>query len=265
VPESLRESRVNPARRGALLLAAVAVLAAVIAAVGLWRDRPEPVPVPGVSLAQVTDLSTAGAVKAAGGQVSGSTGKTLSAAAPKSSAIAPRPSLPLGPAGAVGAVGTGSPPLADTTGTIVVSVTGAVHKPGLVNLANGSRVNDAIASAGGVSADANLTGLNLAQKLADGESVVVADKSATVQSKSSVDSGNSVRAGPPPAGSGEKLNLNTADVVALDALPGVGPATAASIVAWRVKNGKFHSVEQLQEISGIGSAKYAALAQLVTV
>ena len=68
------------------------------------------------------------------------------------------------------------------------------------------------------------------------------------------------------SGSGSaQLDLNTADAAALDALPGVGPVTAASIVAWREKNGRFTSVEQLQEIQGIGPAKYAALTPLVRV
>ncbi len=152
---------------------------------------------------------------------------------------------------------------------IVVSVTGAVRRPGLVRLSSGSRVADAIDKAGGATAQADLTGLNLAQKLSDGASVVVSDGSRTTDgSRSSVSGTGSDAAAPAESGSDSprgKVDLNTADVAALDALPGVGPVTAASIVAWREKNGRFSSVEQLQEIQGIGPAKYASLAPLVTV
>lgn len=154
---------------------------------------------------------------------------------------------------------------------IVVSVTGAVRRPGLVRLSSGSRVADAIDKAGGATAQADLTGLNLAQKLSDGASVVVSDGARTTDgSRSSVSGSGSGSDAAAPAESGSdspkgKVDLNTADVAALDALPGVGPVTAASIVAWREKNGRFSSVEQLQEIQGIGPAKYASLAPLVTV
>ena len=251
MPESLRDSRVDPGRRGALLLTLVAAVAAILAAVGVWRDRPEPRPVQSVSLAQVTDASVAGpASKGPVGGVSGSASASKAAD------------------GARSARSSGDPTATVNAAPMVVSVTGAVRKPGLVRLPAGSRVADAIARAGGVTSQANLTGLNLAQKLTDGSSVVVSDVAG-----SSGGSGSSVSdAGTDPAGSvpssgagGGKLDLNTADVAALDALPGVGPVTAASIVAWREKNGRFTSVEQLQEISGIGPAKFAALAQLVTV
>ena len=172
---------------------------------------------------------------------------------------------------------------------IVVSVTGAVRHPGLVRLAAGSRVADAIGKAGGATVRANLTGLNLAEKLSDGASVVVADQAGQVSgSGSSVSGGtgsdsgsgsnstgsgsnagsvgSTPAAGAPAVGApAGKVDLNTADVAALDALPGVGPVTAAGIVSWRQKNGRFASVEQLQEIPGIGPAKYAALSKLVTV
>ncbi len=163
---------------------------------------------------------------------------------------------------------------------IVVSVTGAVRKPGLVRLPGGARVADAIEKAGGTTAQANLTGLNLAQKLSDGASVVVAAGPSPDTGAGSAVSGGDASTSDGLSGSGSgtasasgsgtgaragKVDLNTADVAALDALPGVGPVTAASIVSWREKNGRFSSVEQLQEIPGIGPAKYASLSPLVTV
>ena len=268
VPEPLRDSRIDPGRRGALLLTVVAAVAALVAAVGVWRDRPEPRPVQAVSLAQVTDASTAPGAPVSPGQ-SGATTSYPGLVVVGTSVKATGVSAP------------GPGPTAD--GPIVVSVTGAVRRPGLVRLPPGARVADAIDQAGGTTTAADLTGLNLAQKLADGSSVVVADR--TGGSGGSGGSGSSV-SGPNDTGSagegsaggaatggggggaaatGAKLNLNTADATALDALPGVGPVTAAAIVAWREKNGRFNSVEQLQEIQGIGPARFAALSQLVTV
>jgi competence protein ComEA len=151
---------------------------------------------------------------------------------------------------------------------IVVSVTGAVKRPGLVRLSVGARVAEAISKAGGVTARANLTGLNLAEKLSDGASVVVVDTAASASGSLSSVSGPGSGTGPGAPSTGApagKVDLNTADVSALDALPGVGPVTAAAIVGWRNKNGRFTSVEQLQEIQGIGPAKYASLSPLVKV
>ncbi|SDO22690.1 competence protein ComEA [Nakamurella panacisegetis] len=242
VPDSLRDSRIDPGKRGALLLTLVAAVAASVAAIGVWRDRPEPRPVQAVSLAQASAVAT--------DRTPGTTGA-------RSTASRGHP-----------ATGTAR---ADATqsATVVVSVTGAVRRPGLVRLPSGARVADAIAKAGGTTSSATLTGLNLAAKLTDGASVVVADRadpssgasSGSFVSGSDGGGGGSGTAGA-PAG---KLDLNTADAAALDALPGVGPVTAAAIVAWREKNGRFASVEQLQEIQGIGPAKFAALAKLVTV
>lgn len=258
VPEPLRDSRVDPGRRGALLLTVVAAVAALVAAFGVWRDRPEPQPVQAVSLAQVTDTAAAG--------------PTRGPASSRPSGGTPAPGVMSGGLVAVDSSGgradtTGSP--SPSPAAIVVSVTGAVHHPGLVRLTTGSRVADAIAKAGGATEKADLTGLNLAQKLTDGASVVVAGAGAAAPtgSGSSV-SGTDADVGPAgqiPTAAGGKLDLNTTDVAGLDALPGVGPVTAAGIVAWREKNGRFTSVQQLQEIPGIGPAKYAALSPLVKV
>ncbi len=250
VPEPLRDARVDPGRRGALLLTLVAAVAALVAAVGVWRDRPEPQPVQSVSLARVTDAMIGSAVTQAGGGPTTELTGSFSA---------------LGPPGTTGARQPRPPAVNTSVGVIVVSVTGAVRRPGLVRLTTGSRVADAIDKAGGATSTANLTGLNLAEKLADGDSVVVsASVTGTGSSVSRADGGGAVSA-PDSKPAGAKLDLNTADAAALDALPGVGPVTAASIVAWREKNGHFNTVDQLQEITGIGPAKFAALAQLVTV
>jgi len=245
VPESLREARIDPGRRGLLVLLLVAALAAVATAVGVWRDRPEPRPVETVALAPA----------------SGVTGADAPVTAPISTG-----SAEVQPPSATGAAT--SPPATQ----IVVSVTGLVAHPGVVTLAVGARVTDAIAAAGGSTADADLTGLNLAAKLADGDSVVIA-AAAVGGSSSGVSNagapGSDAPRGPgSPAGqrtASSLIDLNTADEPALDSLPGVGPVMAQNILAWREQNGRFTSIEQLQEISGIGPARYAQLAALVTV
>ncbi|GGL84729.1 ComEA family DNA-binding protein [Nakamurella endophytica] len=295
VPESLQESRVDPGRRGAVLLTAVAALAAVAAAVGVWRDRPEPRPVDAaaVSVAAAVGIPTSGGTVPAvprsstrgGGEAAGGAGGAGSAAA---AGTAGRPDAAGDPtraatAGRPGASAAGGPDTADpstATPPIVVSVTGRVARPGLVRLPAGSRVADALAAAGGARGDAELTGLNLAQRLQDGQSVVVAARGTTpVPGGSTVvggapapvgggSSGPGAGAGPRTSGAGVPggpVDLNTADAATLDGLPGVGPVTATAIVAWRQQHGRFDSVEQLQEIDGIGPAKYAQLAPRVTV
>jgi competence protein ComEA len=155
---------------------------------------------------------------------------------------------------------------------IVVSVTGLVTQPGLVTLPVGARVAEAIAAAGGASGDADLTGVNLAARLADGDSVVVGRGPAPSGITSGVTGAGVTGAGGNMAPSSDStaaasglVNLNTADEAALDTLPGVGPVMAQNILAWRETNGPFTSIEQLQEISGIGPSRYAQLSPLVTV
>ncbi|MEP6559673.1 MAG: helix-hairpin-helix domain-containing protein [Nakamurella sp.] len=152
---------------------------------------------------------------------------------------------------------------------LVVSVTGLVAKPGLVTLPAGARVADAIAAAGGIGPEADLTGMNLAARLSDGDSVVIGSSNQAAGIASSVASSQgsnpAATAGAGAAPSSELINLNAADEAALDTLPGVGPVMAQNILAWRQTNGSFTNIEQLQEISGIGPSRYAQIAPLVTV
>lgn len=222
-----------------------------------------------VSLAQLSDATPTAGIA--------TTGRTTS---PILAATSPRTTSPAGgtAGGAVGGiadltVADGAARSTASPEVLIVSVTGAVRHPGLVRLSPGSRVADAIAQAGGVTSAADLTGVNLAARLSDGASVVVSDQPAggSGSSVSGLGSDGDISGNGGPvatARSGQpvgKVDLNTADAATLDALPGVGPVTAAAIVAWREKNGRYASVEQLQEIPGIGPAKYAALAPLVTV
>lgn len=136
---------------------------------------------------------------------------------------------------------------------VVVAVAGRVRKPGLVRLPTGSRVADAVVAAGGALPGADLTTVNLARKLVDGEQIVVGGP--TTQGQGPIAHGQA------PA----LVNLNSATAEQLDALPGVGPVLAKRIVDYRTQHGPFGSVDQLREVSGIGAAKFASLRNKVTV
>ena len=149
-------------------------------------------------------------------------------------------------------------------GSVVVDVAGKVRSPGLVTLPAGSRVADALKSAGGVRDGVDLTTLNLARPLVDGEQILVGVQPAdwpTVPTVPTVP-GASVP-GAPPAGT--LVDLNTATLEQLDTLPGIGPVTGQAILDWRTDNGSFTSVDELLEVDGIGDATLADLRDLVTV
>ncbi|MGB3696256.1 MAG: ComEA family DNA-binding protein [Gordonia sp. (in: high G+C Gram-positive bacteria)] len=159
-----------------------------------------------------------------------------------------------------------------TAGQVVVSVVGMVHRPGLVKLPDTARVADALERAGGARPGADVLSLNLAQLLRDGDQILVGKDGAAGTVKSAV-----VPAGGPGSGDGTApavpgrapgagpIDLNSATAEQLDTLPGVGPVTAAAILAWRSSHGRFASVDQLAEVDGIGPARLARLKGLVTV
>jgi competence protein ComEA len=232
--------RADPGRAGAIALAVVAALAVLVTVFTLMRDRPAP-----VMSAKLPPV------------------ERVSSASPRSSA----------------SPGAGQPPSPDRP--VVVSVVGLVHTPGLVTLAPGARIADALQAAGGAVDGADTIGLNMARPLGDGEQIVVGLAPRSGQPTalgSSVSSGSAPIPGAPVSGPssgpvsgpvkpkpGEVLDLNTATVEQLDTLPGVGPVTAAAIVAWRQANGKFTSVDQLADVDGIGPARLDKLRALVRV
>lgn len=160
-------------------------------------------------------------------------------------------------------------------GPVVVSVVGLVHKPGLVTLATGARIADALTAAGGPLDGADLVGLNMARRITDGEQIVVGIAPPPGEPPAMGSSVSSGVAGPAPANApasgdsgapaGGSVDLNTATVEQLDTLPGIGPVTAAAIVAWRDANGRFTSVDQLGDVDGIGPARLEKLRDLVHV
>jgi competence protein ComEA len=136
---------------------------------------------------------------------------------------------------------------------LFVHVVGAVRHPGLYRLAQGSRVADAVARAGGATRKAQLELVNLAAPIADGEQIVVPRRSAA---------GVAAQGGAGTAPTGP-VHLNTATLEQLDALPGVGPVTAQKILDYRQKHGAFGSVDELDAIPGIGPARLDGLRDLV--
>lgn len=140
--------------------------------------------------------------------------------------------------------------------TIMVHVGGAVVAPGLYELPERSRVNDAIVAAGGMDERAASDALNLARAVADGEQIIVPTIEEQ-QAQAAADPASPTAMG--------KVNINTADAELLDTLPGVGESTAEKIIADRERNGPFSSPEDLKRVSGIGDKKFEELADLITV
>lgn len=145
---------------------------------------------------------------------------------------------------------------------LVVHVAGKVRKPGVVTLPAGARVADAIQAAGGLRADAGTGSLNLARRVVDGEQLMVGLPAPTT----AMPQPGAGPAGSPATGApAQPLDLNSATVEQFDALPGVGPVLAQRIIEYRTRHGGFRSVEQLQDVSGIGARRYAELRPLVRV
>ncbi|MEW4353455.1 helix-hairpin-helix domain-containing protein [Streptococcus pneumoniae] len=152
----------------------------------------------------------------------------------------------------------------EATTTLTVDVKGAVKNPGIYELKTGSRVNDAIEAAGGLSAEAESKSVNLAQKLTDEGVVYVASVGEEVPRVSGQAPGDTKALGASASESG-KVNLNTADLAALQTISGIGQKRAQDILDYREANGKFKSVEDLKNVSGIGAKTLEKLKDYVTV
>ena len=151
-----------------------------------------------------------------------------------------------------------SPSPSTVVQTIIVQVLGQVREPGLVTLPLGARVSDAIEAAGGLRSMTSSGGLNLARHVVDGEQILVSPAVPTTMPGAGSAGSSS------PTGS-VSVDLNSADLAALDALPGVGPVMAARILSWRDQHGRFTTIDQLREISGIGQRTFERLRALVHV
>ncbi|GAB3072318.1 hypothetical protein GCM10027053_41710 [Intrasporangium mesophilum] len=263
LPDSVREGRrsVSSTAIVALVALAVAVGCAFVLRV-LWAER---------SVGPAIAPGGTGSVVVGGTPVAAAAGSSAFGAA--SEDIRPTDRF----AGSASAQPSSAGlPAAGPAGEVVVDVVGRVARPGLVRLRPGARVADAITSAGGASRGADLGALNLARQLVDGEQVRVPKVGeASVAAPGSALGGSSLGSagtggpspGPGAAGTADALavSLNSADLASLDSLPGVGPVLAQRILDWRTAHGRFTSVDELGEVSGIGDKLMARLRPRVTL
>lgn len=148
---------------------------------------------------------------------------------------------------------TGQDGTAGSSGEVYVHVLGAVANPGLYVLDLDSRLVDAVAAAGGTTDDADLTAINLARVLSDGEQIIV-----PTIGQAAAEAGSSIPGD-------DRVDLNTADQAALESLPRIGPALAERIIAWREENGRFASVDDMLAVPGIGEKLLAGIRDGVRV
>lgn len=241
------ESEVTPIRvRWHLALPAVIALMSLLlggAVVAWWMSRPTPV-------SQI---------------YAGSSG---AATVGESAAGSPADSAPSSPASST------ADDLAAST-TVVVYIVGQVKHPGVVSVGAHARLVDVVAAAGGLTKKADATAVNLARAVVDGEQITIPTRGRHTQTSGTTlgeEASDGTGGGATGKGSSgatpsdaSPLNLNSADLAALESLPGIGPALAQRIVDWRESQGSFTSVEQLNEVSGIGDVTYARLKDLVRV
>ncbi|WP_406344578.1 helix-hairpin-helix domain-containing protein [Streptomyces sp. NBC_00648] len=216
--------------RSLAALSVVLIVAVGFAVQHFWAGRPEPVRAP----------------------------ERVTGPAPPVRTVGPGPGPTPSPLAATGVSGAPGP---SPSGGIVVDVSGKVRRPGIRRLPPGSRVADALAAAGGVRDGVDVTGLNRARVLMDGEQVVVGVPGAVPGGAAPVaGGGGSAGAG---AAAGAPVSLSSATVDQLDALPGVGPVLAQHIVDYRAQHGGFRSVDELREVNGIGDRRFEDLRPLV--
>lgn len=247
LPAGLAQARVAASRPAVVALLALAV--GLIAVFGLRLVRAQelgaPVAPGGGAGSGPPTAAPSGDAATAGGAPSGTAGSGTPSPAPSS----PAPST-----------------------QVVVHVVGQVRHPGVVDLPTGARVVDAITRAGGARSGADLAAVNLARPVVDGEQIVVPKPGQPVAAPppaGAAGQGGGAASGARPgggvSGGGSMVNINTADSAALDTLPGVGPVLAGRILAWRTEHGRFTSVDELGEVSGIGEKLLSQLRPLVTL
>ena len=238
----------DPGRRGVAVLAGLALLGAAGGAWYFVTARPVPKSAAGSTAAATAPV---GSAVTAGSAASGSPPEQLAAAL----SGWPSPSAS-----------------ASVAAPIVVDVVGKVVSPGVVELPAGARIRDAVEAAGGALPGTDLTALDLASRLSDGQEIFVGippPSGAAAQAGGGVIGGNPAGSDDGGSGSGGSgpatVDVNNATLAELETLPGVGPVLAQHILDWRTQHGRFAAVTQLQQVPGIGPSKYAALAAKVRV
>lgn len=149
------------------------------------------------------------------------------------------------------------------TSKIKVYVTGEVNSPGVIELEEGSRIEDAIQGAGGIKAEANLKQINLAYEVEDGEKIYIPNLSEETEEaeETKTSEGNQVST----SNSNGKVNINKASETELTAVLGIGASTAQKIITYRDENGKFKTIEDIKNVSGIGDSKYNSMKDFICV
>jgi competence protein ComEA len=225
--EALRDRvRWDPGRRGTAAVAAVALVAVLVTVWQVARSRPQPVSI----------QTGPGGLGSAVAAVSGGPDGLRSAAASRVRSSAPT----LAPA------------------VLVVDVAGKVRRPGVYRLPPGSRVLDALRAAGGARRSRDTASLNLAAPLTDGQQIVVGTPAAGQPDGAAVGP-----AGSSGTAAAAVVGLNSATLEQLETLPGVGPVLGQNILDWRDAHGRFNSVDQLRDVTGIGDVRFAQLQPLV--
>ena len=251
VSARLHVTTFDPGRRGVAVLVAVAVIGASGGAWYFLRAAPH------------VDAAAVSADPAADCQ-------TVTGQEPRSCpTVSGSPVESHGPEPVGASVFSSGTPSPSKATELVVDVVGKVARPGVFTLPPGSRIVDAIAAAGGALPHTDLTALDLARRLSDGQEIFVGippPSGPAAQSAGGVVGDDTAVGADAGAGSSDSIvDINTATQAELETLPGVGAVTAQRILTWRTQHGHFTSVTQLQQVSGIGPAKYAALAGRVKV
>lgn len=148
------------------------------------------------------------------------------------------------------------------TACITVDIEGAVSKPGVFVLKKDIRIYEAVSSAGGLTAEADLRDINQAEVLLDGEKLYIPSKSDYAGETGTVQGSRQNRTSD---NSAKKVNLNTADSAKLQTLKGIGPSMAERILQYRAENGKFKNIEELKNVKGIGAKTFEKLRECITV
>lgn len=226
-PQSEPPPRWIPGRRSAVAMALAVLLTAGVAGWWYFASRPRPI---------AATMSTGAAATAS------RAGMTAGSAA-----------IPAGP--------TATPPVSASPEVLVVDVAGKVRRPGIYRLPPGARVYQAVEAAGGALPGTDTTGINMAAPLTDGEQVIVGGPPGVGGTVLPAGPGGGLQGG---AGHGV-VSLNSATQEQLESLPGVGPVLAQKILDWRAAHGRFRSVDDLRQVSGIGEAKFAALRPRVSL
>ena len=153
---------------------------------------------------------------------------------------------------------------------IFVHIAGCVQKEGMLELSSNSRIADAIEKAGGLTQEADLSDINLAYLLEDGMKIYIPNQNERQENNEKTE--NTAKTENTPSmqiqdtnTKQDVININTATQEELDTLPGIGPATAAKIIAYRKEKGKFNNKEEIKEVSGIGEAKYEKIKEYISI